>query len=154
MEIHFNNDKYHFLSIKDIFPTIIIKGRVISTIGNYISNNNNNTLLTNLTSNSSNTFTYSSIDLSSNNKNCILLKNVSTLSKHSTLLINNALSKLNESCFPFYPLFIFSPINDNTSYIQCEIKCFYHNLNFNSERLLDNRKHEYHRHNVKQVVNI
>ena len=115
METQFNNDRYHLLSIKDIFPTIIIKGRVISTIGNYISNNNNNTLLTNLTSNSSNTFTYSSIDLSSNNKNCILLKNVSTLSKHSTFLINNALSKLNESYVPFYPLFIFSPVNDNTS---------------------------------------
>lgn len=149
METQFNNDRYHLLSIKDIFPTIIIKGRVISTIGNYISNNNNNTLLTNLTSNSSNTFTYSSIDLSSNNKNCILLKDVSTLSKHSTLLLNNALLKLNESCFPFYPLFIFSPVNDNTSYIQCEIKCFYHNINFNMELITNDNLHK-----IKLVINI
>ena len=144
MEIHNNikNNKHHFLFIKELLPILVIKGRVISSINNYISNTNNNnfSLLTNLKSTHNNHFIFTSINLGSSEANCLLLTNKNELPKYIPYLIQNVLYYINLLSFPIYHLFIFSNNDDYKNYnnhtntlLQCEIKCFYIEINFHME---------------------
>ena len=136
-----SNNKHHFLSIKELLPSIIIKGRIISSINNYISNINNNnfSLLTNLKSTNDNQFTFIALNLSSSETNCLLLTNKNKLPKYIPYLVQNMVYYINILSFPIYSFFIFSN-NDNynnfnhtNTLLQCEIKSFYIDINFHME---------------------
>ena len=159
MEIHNNikNNKHHFLSIKELLPSIIIKGRIISSINNYISNINNNNcpLLTNLKSTNDNPFTFTTLNLSSCEANCLLLTNKNESPKYIPHLIQNMLYYINVLSFPIYSFFIFSN-NDNynnciyaNTLLQCEIKSFYIDINFHMELITNENLSK-----VNLIVNI
>ena len=146
-----NQDKHHTLISSSFLPILTIKGRLISTIGNYLSNKANSTLLTHLNTLSSSKQTYSNIDLSSNEINCLLLNSPLDLHSYTNELTHIAVTKLlnnNYTSF-YYPFFIFTPVNNNSNIIQCEIKCAYHNININME-LLTNE----HMNKIELIIHV
>lgn len=153
----FSNNKHHFLSIKELLPSIIIKGRIISSINNYISNINNNnfSLLANLKSTNDNPFTFIALNLSSSKTNCLLLTNKNELPKYIPYLVQNMVYYINILSFPIYSFFIFSN-NDNynnfnlaNTLLQCEIKSFYIDINFHMELVTNDNLSK-----VNMIINI